>query len=67
MGAIAGLFGVTVGALAKVVHLSGVKCLGVAYLSPFSQAKDASILRRRLVFSKYRSRNLNPQDRRNQR
>ena len=67
LGAIAGLFGVTVGALALVVHLSGVKCLGVAYLSPFSQAKDASILRRRLVFSKYRSRNLNPQDRRNQR
>ncbi len=65
-GAVAGLFGVTVGALALLIHLSGLTCLEVAYLEPFSRGKTAGILRPRLWFSKERTLSLNPQDRRNQ-
>ncbi len=65
-GAIAGLFGVTAGGLALLVHLSGLQCLDVAYLDPFAQGKTAGILRPRLWFSKFRNSSLNPQDRRNQ-
>ena len=65
-GTVAGLFGVTVGALALVVHLSGVTCLNVAYLAPFAKVKNGSVLRRRLVFSKWRNQLLKPEDRRNQ-
>ncbi|MBO5952503.1 MAG: spore germination protein [Oscillospiraceae bacterium] len=67
LGALAGLFGVTVGLIALIVHLSGLTCLGVAYLSPFSGVRNASVLRGRLYKRKFRDRHLNPQDRRNQR
>lgn len=55
MGAVGALFGVTVGALALLVHLSGLESLGVAYLAPFSEGSTPSILRRRLKFEKGRS------------
>lgn len=61
MAAVAGLYGVLGGIVILGIHLSGLKCLGVGYLS-----YTGRILRRRLVKSKYRSHQLHPQDRRNQ-
>jgi hypothetical protein len=66
-GAVAGLFGVTIGGLLLLIHLSGLTCLGVPYLAPFSGGTDISILRNRLKTDKYRNGNLNPEDGRNQR
>ena len=59
--AIAGLYGVAVGFLMLVIHLLGLKSLGVSYLS-----RTGRILRCRLVKTKFRSKKLQPQDRRNQ-
>ena len=61
LAALAGLYGVAAGALILLIHLSGLKCLGVSYLSP-----TGSILRKRLVNDKFRNKKLHPQDRRNQ-
>lgn len=66
LGASAGLFGVTVGFLALLIHLSGLTCLDVAYLAPFSAAKTPGILRKRLRFQKQRDEDLKPEDGRNQ-
>ncbi len=66
LGAISGLFGVTVGLLALLLHLSGLTCLGVAYLAPFSNVRGAGILRPRLRFRKSRNPELRPEDGRNQ-
>lgn len=65
-GAVAGLFGVTAGLLMLIVHLSGLTCLGVPYLAPFSRVRGASILRRRLFENTQRNPDLKPMDRRNQ-
>ena len=67
LGAVAGLFGVTVGLLSLLIHLSGLTCLGVAYLSPFSGMHKTSLLRGRLLYNKRRSPELRPEDGRNQR
>lgn len=66
LGSAAGLFGVTAGLIALLIHLSGLTCLGVAYLAPFSSVKDASIVRRLLSRTRFRPKHLHPQDRRNQ-
>ena len=66
LGAVAGLFGVVVGLIALLIHLSGLTCLGVAYLAPFSKVKNVSLLRRRLVKNKNRNMDLKPEDGRNQ-
>lgn len=66
-GAVAGLFGVTVGGILLLIHLSGLTCLGVPYLAPFSSARNISVLRSRLVRKKNRNEDLDPIDRRNQR
>lgn len=66
-GALAGLFGVTVGAILLLIHLSGLTCLGVPYLAPFSNARGISVLRKRLMLKKDRNTDLDPLDRRNQR
>lgn len=66
LGAIAGLFGVTAGLIGLLIHLSRLTCLGVAYLSPFSGVRGASILRERLRYQKYRDPALRPEDGRNQ-
>lgn len=66
LGAVAGLFGVAVGFLALLIHLSGLNCLGVAYLAPFTRIKNVSLLRRRLYKDKHRDAQFNPQDRRRQ-
>ena len=66
LGAVGGLFGVTVGLLALIIHLSGLTCLGVAYLAPFSQMENVEVVRRRLFRQKFRKQRLAPEDRRNQ-
>ena len=66
-GAVSGLFGVTVGAILLLIHLSGLTSLNVAYLAPFSEGETPQILRGRLKDNKFRSSRLRPEDRRNQR
>lgn len=61
LSAVGGLYGTVAGLMMLLVHLSGLKSLGVSYLS-----RTGKILRRRLEKSKFRSEKLNPQDRRNQ-
>lgn len=62
LAAIAGLYGVAAGLLILLIHLSGLECLGVNYLS-----RTGKIFRRRLEKEKFRSEKLHPEDRRNQR
>ena len=66
LGGVAGLFGVAVGFLALLIHLSGLTCLGVSYLAPFTRIKKVSLLRRRLYKDKERDEDLHPEDRRRQ-
>lgn len=66
LGAVGGLFGVTVGAIGLLIHLSGLTSLGVSYLSPFSDGNTPKLLRHRLVTQKFRERKLHPDDGRNQ-
>ena len=66
LGAVGGLFGVTVGLLTLIIHLSGLTCLGVAYLAPFSQMEDVEVVRKRLWFRKFREKRLKPEDGRRQ-
>ena len=66
LGALGGLFGVTVGAVALLIHLSGLTSLDVAYLAPFSEGENPELLRRRLKERKFRPHRLRPKDRRNQ-
>ena len=66
LGAAGGLFGVTVGGLGLLIHLSGLTSMGVAYLAPFSEGENPSILRGRLKEIKFRSPWLRSPDRRNQ-
>ncbi len=66
LGALAGLFGVTVGFLLLFIHLSGLTCLDVPYLSPFSGGNSWGIFRARLKNDVYRPQRLNTQDRRRQ-
>ncbi len=66
LGALMGLFGVTVGLIVLLIHLSGLTCLDVDYLSPFSKVKGSSVLRRRMCDQKERNEDLKPLDRRNQ-
>ena len=61
LSALAGLYGVAAGLLILLIHLSGLRCLGINYLS-----RTGRFLRRRLVKSKYRDNKLHPLDRRNQ-
>lgn len=61
LSALAGLYGTVAGALILLVHLSGLKSLGVCYL-----ARTGHILRQRLKKDVYRTVILNPEDRRNQ-
>ena len=46
LGAFAGLFGVTVGFLAMLIHLAGLTSLDVPYLVPFSDGSAKELLRR---------------------
>ena len=61
LSAVGGLYGTAAGFAMLLVHLSGLKCLGINYLS-----YTGKVLRGRLVKRKFRSRKLNPENRRNQ-
>ena len=65
--AVAGLFGLTAGAVALLEHLAGLESLGVGYLAPFSRVRGArQLLRPRLNRKTRRDRLLHPQDEINQ-
>ena len=66
LGALGGLFGVTSGAIALLIHLSGLTSLGNAYLAPFSEGKTPGILRSKLKDQIIRPKQFKPKDRRNQ-
>lgn len=57
-----GLIGMVAGMLLLVLHLVGLKSLGVPYLIMFTP----SLFRKRLKNEKYRNRRLNPKDQRKQ-
>lgn len=44
VGAVAGLFGICVGVLGLLIHLSGIDSLSEPYLAPFSELESAGIL-----------------------
>ena len=67
LGALAGLFGVTVGLIALCIHLGGLTSLDVPYLSPFQTSRNNGILRHRMRDDRFRKERLNPQDRRRRR
>ena len=61
LSAVGGLYGTVAGMVILLIHLSGLECLGVKYLS-----RTGHILRGRLKEDKYRTKKLHPQDRRRQ-
>lgn len=61
LSALAGLYGTVAGLLILLIHLSGLKSLGISYLS-----RTGLILRKRLRKELYRTVKLNPEDKRNQ-
>ncbi len=65
--AVAGLFGLSAGFIALVIHLSGLESMGVGYLLPFSRGGHPGILRPRLFRDKLRDSVLGAQDKQNQR
>ncbi len=64
---VAGLFGMTVGLLALLLHLAGLESFGLSYLRPFDRAQTGgAILRRRLIKERYRDPALGVEDLRRQ-
>lgn len=61
LSAVSGFYGTLAALVILLIHLSGLKCLGIPYLS-----RTTPLMRPRLINQKYRSRKLNPEDRRNQ-
>ena len=61
LSAVGGLYGAAAGVVILLVHLMGLRCLGIPYL-----AKTGRVLRPRLKKEKYREEKLNPQNRRKQ-
>jgi spore germination protein KA len=67
LAAFAGLVGVVAGMACLVVHLSGLKSLGISYLKPNRNSMEGGgILRPLLKKSKMRNQSLIPGDERNQ-
>ena len=62
-GALAGLWGVASAVVCLIIHLAGLKSMGVPYLQSNGRW---NFLRRRLKFEKWRNRALEPKDERNQ-
>lgn len=66
--ALAGLFGLTVGLIALLLHLGGLQSFGLSYLRPFDRGETGGvILRHRLEKNKFRDPGLKPEDLRKQR
>lgn len=64
---VAGLFGLTVGLIALLLHLGGLESFGLSYLRPFDRAETGGVvLRKRLAEEKYRDSALKPEDLRRQ-
>lgn len=64
---LAGLFGLTAGLIALLLHLGSLESFGVSYLRPFDRAETGGVvLRKRLAGEKYRDAALRPQDLRRQ-
>ena len=62
-----GLFALTAGGIALLIHLSGLTSLDVSYLAPFSDARARrAVLRPLLARQKWRDVTLRPQDLKNQ-
>ena len=61
LSSVAGLYGSAGGVLILLIHLTGLRSLGLCYLS-----RTDRVVRRRFVNEKYRSVLLRPRDRRNQ-
>ena len=61
LSAFFGLYGVAAGLLILIIHLSGLQCLGIKYLS-----RTSRFLRRRLKNEKFREAKMRPVDRRRQ-
>ncbi|MBR7122250.1 MAG: spore germination protein [Oscillospiraceae bacterium] len=57
----AGIYGTAAGLLILIIHLSGLNCLGVGYLS-----YTGDFVRRRLIKNNFRTSRLKPEDERNQ-
>lgn len=67
LASVAGLFGLTAGLIAMLLHLGGLESFGLPYLRPFDRAEVGGVvLCRRLVEEKYRDRALQPEDNRRQ-
>lgn len=62
LSALAGLYGTVAGLMILLIHLSGLKSLGISYM-----AHTGRIMRRRLKNEVCRTAKLNPEDKRNQR
>ena len=67
LAAFGGLVGVAAGAGCLIVHLAGLKSLGISYLKPNRKSTEGGgILRPLLKQSKQRNERLHPEDERNQ-
>ena len=65
--AVAGLFGLTVGLIALLLHLAGLESFGLSYLRPFDRASTGGVIaRKRLVYEKFRDPSLGVEDIRRQ-
>lgn len=65
--AAAGLFGLSVGLIALLLHLAGLSSFGLAYLRPFERGTIGGVLlRKRLVKEKFRDPALDTEDLRRQ-
>ena len=60
LAAVGGLLGLTAGFAALIIHLSGLKCLDKAYLSPFQVPGNGKILRPRVTEESLRGRRKQP-------
>lgn len=67
LSSLAGLAGVVSGAVCLIVHLAGLKSMGISYLKPNRHSMEGGgILRPLLRKSKLRNQSLHPEDERNQ-
>jgi len=65
--AVAGLFGLTVGLIAMLLHLGSLQSFGLSYLRPFDRAETGGVvLRKPMKENKFRDPGLHPEDSRKQ-